>query len=125
MKFLDTDVVHSFHDRQIADHGGLEGVRDAGLLESALARPQNRYGYGETDVYALAAAYAYGIARNHPVLDGNKRTALHSALAFLRLNGAPMPPPTPHLVDIMVRLAEGDIDEAGFAAWLRTQAVKR
>lgn len=122
MNFLDTEVVHGFHDRQIADHGGLEGIRDAGLLESALARPQNRHAYGETDVYALAAAYAYGIARNHPFLDGNKRTALHTALAFLRLNGAPMPPPTPQLVEVMVQLAEGEIDEGSFAAWLRAQS---
>ena len=121
MDFLDKDVVLAIHDRQIADHGGLEGVRDDGLLESALARPRHRHAYGEEDVHELAAAYAYGIARNPPFLDGNKRTALQTTLLFLRMNGGRMPAPTPHLVEIMVLLAEGRVDEAGFAEWLRRQ----
>jgi death-on-curing protein len=121
MDFLDMDVVLALHDRQIADHGGLEGIRDEGLLESALARPQHRHAYGETDLYTLATAYAYGIARNHPFLDGNKRTAWGCARTFLRLNGVSLMPDRAQAVEIMVLLAEGRVDEAGFAEWLRRQ----
>ena len=118
MEFLDKDVVLAMHDHQLAAHGGATGVRDEGLLDSALARPQNKHAYGETDPYALAAAYAYGIARNHPFVDANKRTGLFSALLFLRMNHVPTPPPTPQMVEQMVLLAEGLLDEQAFAAWL-------
>jgi death-on-curing protein len=86
--WLDAKVALAVHDRQLAEHGGGQGVRDAALLESALARPRNRWGYGEDDRCALAAAYAFGIARNHPFVDGNKRTAWVFARLFLALNGA-------------------------------------
>ena len=74
-RFLSAAIAQAVHDRQLAEHGGLAGVKDAGLLDSAIARPLNKHGYGESDLCALAAAYAFGIARNHPFADGNKRTA--------------------------------------------------
>lgn len=114
----------AMHDAQIAAYGGLSGVRDAGLLSSALARPQNKYAYGEQEVFALAASYAFGIARNHPFLDANKRTALQTALMFLALNGAAVPPPSVAMVEQMVRLAEGSLSEDDFAIWLRSQPTK-
>lgn len=121
MEFLDKDVVLAMHDHQLAAHGGASGVRDEGLLDSALARPQNKQAYGDDDPYSLAAAYAYGIARNHPFVDANKRTGLFAALLFLRMNRVPTPPPSPAMVEQMVMLAEGLLDEAGFAAWLAGQ----
>lgn len=124
MQSLDRNVVLAMHDQQIGAHGGAPGVRDHGLLDSALARPQNKHAYGESDPYALAAAYAYGIARNHPFVDANKRTGLFSALLFLRLNEVPRPKPSADMVEQMVRLAEGALDEAGFAAWLATQPTR-
>ena len=124
MEFLDAEVVLAIHDAQIAQYGGLAGVRDAGLMDSALARPQNVFAYGNDDIYAMAASLAYGIARNHPFLDGNKRTALHSALIFLDLNGATVPEPSTAMVETMVQLAEGQISEADFAHWLAAQPAQ-
>ena len=85
--WLPRTVAEDIHAEQLTRHGGSPGLRDIGLLESALARPQNTWGYGETDVSELAALYAEGIARNHPFVDGNKRTAFMVAYAFLRANG--------------------------------------
>lgn len=124
MRFLGLKVVLAMHDLQLSVHGGLAGIRDLGLLESALARPQHRHSFGEEDLHVLAASLAFGIARNHPFLDGNKRSALHAALTFLKLNGADVPLPSPEMVEVMVRLAQGALDEAGFADWLRAQSVK-
>lgn len=124
MEFLDRDVVLAIHDRQLAEHGGLAGVRDEGLLDSALARPQNRYAYGIERIEDLAAAYAFGIARNHPFLDGNKRTAWAVARAFMAVNGRRLIPDRVQSVENMVLLAEGQLDEAGFAAWLGGQPVR-
>ncbi|GAC1630777.1 MAG: type II toxin-antitoxin system death-on-curing family toxin [Nevskia sp.] len=121
MRFVEKPVVLAMHDRQLGAHGGAAGIRDEGLLDSALARPKNKHAYGEEDFFALAAAYAYGIARNHPFVDANKRTGLHVALLFLRLNGVPTPAPSIEMVEHMVQLAEGALDEAGFASWLSTQ----
>ena len=121
MEFLDKDVVLAMHDHQLAAHGGASGIRDQGVLDSAMARPQNKQASGEGDPYSLAAAYAYGIARNHPFVDANKRTGLLAALLFLRMNKVPTPPPSPAMVEQMVLLAEGLLDEAGFAAWLGRQ----
>ena len=84
-RWLDTDLVLDFHAEQLALFGGPDGVRDLGLLESALARPINKFAYGETDFAILAAAYGFGIAKNHPFVDGNKRTALASMIVFLGL----------------------------------------
>ena len=114
--WIDTAVVLALHDEQLAEHGGAAGVRDRGLLESALARPQNVAAY---DVAALAAAYAFGIARNNPFIDGNKRTALVALGLFLELNGNSLASDDAERVDIMMRLACGELAEAELAGWIR------
>ncbi len=119
--FLDKAVVLAIHDRQLAEHAGIAGVRDDGLLDSALSRSQNKHAYGVDDLHELAAASAFGIARNHPFLDGNKRSAWVATRTFLMLNGVLLKPDRAESVEQMVRLAEGALDEAAFAAWLRLQ----
>lgn len=121
MKLLSLEVVLAIHDSQLARHGGLPGVRDRNLLESALARPRQREAYGESDFHRLAASLAYGLARNHPFADGNKRTAWTSARAFLALNGINLRPDPAAAVEMMVALAEGRLSEDDFAGWLRDQ----
>lgn len=113
------EVAEPVHDRQLAEHGGGTGIRDAGLLESALERPRNLLHYGQPDTAALAAAYAFGIARNHPFVDGNKRTAWVAARLFLRLNGAQLTFDKAEATIMMQQLAAGDLDEAAVAAWFR------
>lgn len=115
-------VVLAVHDEQIAEHGGQPGLRDAGLLESALARPMNAAAYGEADAPGLAAAYAYGIARNHPFLDGNKRTALVVSELFLELNGWRLNASDTECVLTFVALAAGHLAEPELAAWFRQHA---
>jgi death-on-curing protein len=117
----DSDVVLAIHEEQLAEHGGADGVRDMGLLESALARPQNLLAYGSPDVADLAAAYAAGIARNHPFIDGNKRTAWVVAETFVELNGSEIAADDAGAYEVMLSLAEGRIDESAFAAWMRPQ----
>jgi death-on-curing protein len=112
------------HDAQLAEHGGASGVRDAGLLESALARPLNRHAYGETDLFTLAAAYTFGIARNHPFVDGNKRTAFLAAFIFLRINGLHLVADEISAVASMLEVAAGKMSEAEFAGWLRENTEK-
>ena len=107
------------HDRQLAEHGGGTGVRDSGALQSALARPRNRWEYGEADVVALAAAYAFGIARNHPFADGNKRTAWTVANIFLALNGHELAFDEPDAIRTVERLAAGELAEEELADWFR------
>ena len=107
------------HERQIALHGGLAGLRDDGLLESAIARPVSAYGYGQDDLFELAALYAAGIIRNHPFLDGNKRTGYVAGLTFLRANGYQLAAPMEERLAKTLLLAASDIDEAAYAAWLR------
>ena len=119
-KWLDERVALAVHDRQLAEHGGPVGVRDSGALASALARPVNRWSYGEDDPAALAAAYAFGIARNHPFVDGNKRTAWVAARLFLRLNGHALQFREQDAVAIVIALAAGEVSENGVAEWLRT-----
>lgn len=111
----------AIHERQLAEHGGGSGVRDSGMLESALARPQQRFSYGDPppDLAELAAALAYGLARNHPFVDGNKRTAHVCYRVFLQLNHCELVASDEDKYVAMLRLAEGSLDEAGFAAWLR------
>lgn len=124
--WLSRPAVEIIHDEQLAEHGGAPGLRDAGLLESALARPQNLFGYeGETDLCALAAAYAAGLVRNHPFVDGNKRTGFLAAYAFLLMNGRELVAPDAEAVVMTLDLAAGELPEAGYAAWLRdrTEAV--
>ncbi|MEJ1160975.1 type II toxin-antitoxin system death-on-curing family toxin [Prosthecomicrobium sp. N25] len=118
--WLAADLVVAFHDEQLARFGGPPGIRDIGLLESALGRPMNRYAYeGEEDPAALAAAYAYGIARNHPFVDGNKRAAFLSIVVFLGLNGVDFRVPEPEAVVVILSLAAGTMDEEGLARWIR------
>jgi death-on-curing protein len=113
-------VVLAIHDEQIAEHGGAAGTRDLGLLESALARPQHLAAYApEVDLATLAAAYAYGIARNHPFVDGNKRTALVVLELFLELNGHRLGAEDADCVATFLALAAGDLDEEALAAWVR------
>src|SRR5260370_28639329 len=119
--WVDSDVVLAIHEEQLAEHGGADGVRDMGLLESALARPQNLLAYGSPDVADLAAAYAAGIARNHPFIDGNKRTAWVVAETFVELNGSEIAADDAGAYEVMLSLAEGRIDESAFAAWMRPQ----
>ena len=115
------ETLTAIHHRQIAEHGGSEGLRDEGLLLSALARPQNLLAYGEPppDLASLAAAYAYGIARNHPFVDGNKRTALVAARTFLILNGVDLEATQDDKVLTFLTLAEGAISEEELADWIR------
>ena len=118
-------VVLIAHDEALAAHGGASGVRDMGLLDSALARPRNLFAYGETDVAALAAAYGFGIVRNHPFVDGNKRTAFMTTIAFLELNGFRFVATEVEATLQTLALAAGDMDEAAFADWLRGNVQAR
>ncbi len=112
-------VALAIHAEQIAEHGGGEGVRDIGLMESALARPQQLARYGEPDIAALAAAYAFGIARNHPFVDGNRRTAAVVAETFLALNGHTLDATDAEMVVAFEALAAGDLTEAELIDWFR------
>lgn len=118
-KWLRPDTAQAVHDEQLAEHGGAPGVRDAGGLLSALSRPENLYAYGEPDAAALAAAYAFGVARNHPFVDGNKRTAWVLTRLFLAKNGCELTFGEAEAVVIMLDLAAGEIGEDELAAWLR------
>lgn len=118
-EWLSLDIALAVHDRQLAEHGGPTGVRDRGMLESALARPLNQWSYGEDDLCALAAAYAYGIARNHPFTDGNKRTAWVFARLFLRLNGQTLSFTPREAIAMVLALAAGELSEDELADWFR------
>jgi death-on-curing protein len=117
--WLSRQIVLAIHDEQLAEHGGAGGVRDAGLLESALARPLNHASYGDPDTAELAALYALGIVRNHPFVDGNKRTGYVMLEAFLELNGARFPVADADAVIAMLKLAAGDMTDDEFIAWVR------
>ncbi len=117
-RWLTVPVIHTIHEELIAEHGGSSGVRDQGLLESALARPQNLLAYGKPSLAELGASYAFGIARNHPFVDGNKRTALMAAYVFLGLNGQLLVAPEAEAVVMTQELASGACSEVEFAAWL-------
>lgn len=121
-EFLEPDVVLFMHDQALREYGGTQGVKSEDLLHSALARPENRWHYAESevpDMAALAAAYAYGIARNHPFNDANKRTAWSCCVLFLRVNGVRIQVHAPEAVELMVTLASGGMEEEEFAVWLR------
>ena len=122
--WLAPEVVVAIHEAQLAEHGGSAGTRDAGLLESALARPQNLVAYGNPDTAGLAAAYGFGIARNHPFVDGNKRTAFVAAELFLRLNAFQLAADDAACVLTMLAVAAGDMDEPAFAQWIREHLRK-
>jgi death-on-curing protein len=121
-RFIGADVARAVHDRQLAEHGGLGGVKDEGLLESAMARAPNKHGYGETDMFMLAAAYGFGVARNHPFNDGNKRTAWVMTRLFLKLNRIEIRFDKADAICTMLALAAGELPEEGFADWLRDKA---
>ena len=123
--WLTLDVILAVHEEQLAEHGGREGMRDLGLPESALARPQNLAAYGEPDLPALAASLGYGLACNHPFVDGNKRTAFVAVEAFLLLNGLELAAGDAEAVVVMLDLAAGGLPEEGFAAWLRDNTRPR
>lgn len=117
-EWLEIEIVLDIHAEQLALFGGPEGVRDQGLLESALARPVNKFTHGERDLAALAAAYAFGVARNHPFVDGNKRTAFATMIVFLGLNGPGLTATSDEATAAMLSLAAGEIDEAVLARWI-------
>ena len=118
--WLDAEIALAVHDRQLAEHGGGAGVRDAGLLESALGRPINRWLYDEgEDRCVLAAAYAFGVARNHPFVDGNKRTAWVLARLFLALENVPIRFEPEDAIAMVLALSAGELSEAGVADWFR------
>ena len=123
--WIDPNVLYAVHDEQLAEHGGSAGVRDAGLFESALARPVNLAHYGEPDAADLAAAYGFGIARNHPFIDGNKRTAFVAVELFLALNGWDLLASDADCIVTMLGVAAGDMEEPAFAAWLRSPIEPR
>jgi len=117
--WIDLSVVLALHDEHLAEHGGPAGVRDRSALESALARPLNKADYADADIATLAAAHAYGIARNHPFADGNKRTALVVAELFLMLNGHALTASNAECVTTFLDLAAGTITEDELARWFR------
>jgi death-on-curing protein len=124
IKWIHEDVVRSIHSRQLAEHGGRDGIRDEGLLHSALARLQNQYAYVEdADLSAIAASYAFGIATNHPFIDGNKRTALVVMRVFLSLNNMELLATQQDKYSVMIRRADGAITEDELAQWIRKRIM--
>jgi death on curing protein len=115
-------VALSLHEEQLAEHGGPSGLRDEGLLDSALDRPKNQFSYGSPDINDLAAAYAYGIAKNHPFLDGNKRTSFVVCETFLNLNDCDLKATDEQALLLWLAVAEGSTTEAELAEWLRTNS---
>ena len=124
-RWLREDVLLAAHAEQLSEHGGLAGIRDPGGLASAIARPENLAHDGEPDVSDLAAAYAFGLARNHPFIDGNKRTAFVAVELFLVLNGHELMASDADCVITMLGLAAGDLSEAAYAEWLRSHIAPR
>ena len=123
-RWVRADVVYAIHDAQLAEHGGPPGLRDKGALESALARPRNKAAYGKADAAALAAAYAYGLVRNHPFADGNKRTCWVVARVFLADNGYGLQFDPGDAVRTVEALAAGKMSEAELAGWLRKRVFR-
>jgi death on curing protein len=124
--WIDKQALLLLHDESIAEHGGLTGLRDEGLLDSAIARPQNLKAYDpDADIAALAAAYGTGLARNHPVADGNKRAAFLSVGLFLALNGWRLVSSQVEATQIMLGVASGELEEEPFAAWIREHLRER
>lgn len=124
-RWLSRRIVDALHEQEMVRHGGLPGVRDDGALESALARPQQKWAYGSPDLFDLAAAYAFGLSRNHGYSDGNKRIAFVAMAVFLMLNGYQLDVPEADAVITMLALAAGDRTEDEIAAWCRAHARPR
>lgn len=123
--WIDRRAVLLLHGESLAEHGGLPGLRNEGLLDSALARPLNLAAYGQPDLADLAAAYGGGLAQNHPFIDGNKRAAFLAVGLFLALNGYRLQATQLEATQVMLALAAGEIEEAAFAAWLRAHIAPR
>ena len=122
--WLDRPILEALHADQIMEHGGSLGIRDEGLLESALARPQQKWHYEpRTDLATLAAAYAFGVAKNHPFIDGNKRATLVSAYTFLAVNGFELEVPEPEAMTVILGTADGSISEEDLASWIRSHLI--
>ena len=117
--WLEVDDVVDMHAEQLAMFRGPEGVQDRGLLESAILRPVNQWHYGQTDMAALAAAYAFGLARNHAFVDGNERAAFHAMMVFLRVNDIPFTPDPAHATAMILALTAGEVNEDGLTRWIR------
>ena len=124
-QWIDRQLLTLLHDESLAMHGGATGLRDAGLLDSALARPLNLVAYGDPDIAALAACYAFGLAQNHPFVDGNKRAAFLSLGLFLGINGYRLKASQAEATVLMFGLAAGEIDEPTLASWLRDNIAAR
>lgn len=124
-RWVDKRTLLLLHDESLAEHGGAQGIRDEGLLDSALARPLNLASYGTPDFAELAASYAIGLAHNHAFVDGNKRTALLATGLFLHLNGYKLAASQADTTLTLIAIAAGELDEAGFADWLRRHCVER
>ena len=124
-RWLDKQALLLLHGESLAEHGGATGMRDEGLLDSALARPPNLAAHGDPDAADFAAAYGSGISQNHPFVDGNKRAAFLSVGMFLALNGYRLAATQAEATVAVLSLAAGELDEAEFAGWLREHLVKR
>lgn len=123
-KWIMDGIVQTIHSMQIAEHGGANGVRDTGLLESALNRPRNIYHYEQGNIFTLAAAYAYGIIKNHPFFDGNKRTGYVLCLMFLELNGYTITAGKEDKYITFYKVAAGDMSEKDLIDWLKNNSAK-
>ncbi|MBP1843575.1 death-on-curing protein [Rhizobium petrolearium] len=123
VKWLSPQAIEIIHAEQLAEHGGLPGLRDENALEGALARPLHKHAYGEESVFVLAAAYLYGFARNHPFSDGNKRTAYLATFTFLMINGYLIEATQAEVIAFVLSVAAGEIDEEGAMRFLRDHTV--
>jgi death-on-curing protein len=117
--WLTRQIIVAIHDEQLAIHGGASGLRDEGMLESALDRPRNKWAYENAELAELAAAYAFGVARNHPFVDGNKRTSLLALYTFLGLNGTDFIVSEAEAATMILALAAGEVSEEGLTRWIR------
>jgi death-on-curing protein len=123
--WIDEALVLAIHDRQLVEHGGAEGLRDEGLFLSALARPLNHLAYAKADIVELAAMYTAGIVRNHPFVDGNKRTGFVIGVLFLELNGYRFKASEESAAQAVIDLAAGTMDEEGYSAFLREHVLRK
>ena len=117
--WLEHSDIIDLHAEQLARFGGPDGIRDQGMLDFAVTRPVNRWHYGGTDLAVLAAAYAFGLAKNHPFVDGNKRIAFQAMMTFLRVNGVPFRPVSSHATAIILALAAGEVSKASLTRWIK------
>jgi len=125
-RWLNATLIRAIHNSQVKEHGGSLELRDPGLLDSALDRPRNRLHYeSESDLFDLAASYGFGLARNHPFVDGNKRVAFQAMYVFLGLNGLRIESNEPEVVRLILALASGELSEPELADWLRQHTVSR